>query len=564
MSGIQSHILNESIGESREIKEYNALPEITLESLKERLQRDCNESITSLGQFPDPLLFKGMKEALDIFVWAVSNNKRILCVLDSDCDGVGTFITSIEFFKYFGYQNVEFLIVKRHEGYGFIPKHITDRQIKPDVIITADNGITAHPAVELASQMGIYTIITDHHQPNYKGVPKASAVIDPHQPNCMFPYKDINGTVVVWYFFWAVANRLNLNFKDHWYELMAPELTLTTIADVIKLQGLSRFLVKDGLKKFYSSPRNWVRVFMEDRKEVDAEALAFGLIPCINVAARLADATFAANFLVSPTYQTAKEWYNYLKQLNDHRKEKQEVLDKEISTTYPAWLEHPFICVPGQGEIFHKGIIGPSSGRVAEKFCKPTLILTLSSDGSYYSGSGRSVGDIDLLGIVTSSKNIDIDKTGGHKAACGVTIPREKFTNFWYDVQNVAREIPKEMYRPKINAFGKLPIRLIGLPIYNLIKSYEPYGEGFQKPAFATEGIFQEVKLLGKLKNHMKGFVIDEYGCRIPFMWFFFNEPIKSGQKAKFLYTINKDDFASEKSGELELCIHIKNIISNI
>ena len=89
-------------------------------------------------------------------------------------------------------------------------------------------------------------------------------------------------------------------------------------------------------------------------------------------------------------------------------KKKQELLDKEISNTYPAWLEHPFICVPGQGEIFHKGIIGPSSGRVAEKFCKPTLILTLSNDGTYYSGSGRSIGDIDLLGIVTSSKNIDI------------------------------------------------------------------------------------------------------------------------------------------------------------
>ena len=126
MSGLQSHILNESIGESREIKEYNTLPEITVESLAERLRRDCNETITSFSQFPDPYLFKGMKEAVDIFVWAVSNNKRILFINDSDCDGVGTFITCVEFFKFFGYQNVEFLIVKRHEGYGFIPKHITE------------------------------------------------------------------------------------------------------------------------------------------------------------------------------------------------------------------------------------------------------------------------------------------------------------------------------------------------------------------------------------------------------------------------------------------------------
>ena len=87
---------------------------------------------------------------------------------------------------------------------------------------------------------------------------------------------------------------------------------------------------------------------------------------------------------------------------------------------------------------------------------------------------------------------------------------------------------------------------------------------GFQKPAFVAEGIFKEVKLIGKLKNHMKGFIEDGFGTRIPFMWFFFNTEIKSGERRKFLFQIAKDDFASEKTKQLEICIHVKNIISNI
>ena len=190
--------------------------------------------------------------------------------------------------------------------------------------------------------------------------------------------------------------------------------------------------------------------------------------------------------------------------------------------------------------------------------------MTLSHDGSYYSGSGRSVGEINLLGIVKSSSCINLDKSGGHNAACGVTVPREKFEQFWMDVQCATRDIPKEAYRPKIEAIGKLPINKVSAELYLLIKNFEPFGEGYQKPAFVAEGIFKEVKLIGKLKNHMKGFIEDGFGSRVPFMWFFFNTQIKSGEQRKFLFQIAKDDFASEKTKELEICIHVKSIISNI
>lgn len=560
-----THTLTESFGESKELRAYNSLPDATEEFLEKYLTEKCEETITSQSQFPDPFLFKGMVEAVNLFIWAIKNHKRILCVSDSDCDGVGTFMVFTEFFKAIGYQNVEFFIVKRHEGYGFIPKNIHDRQIKPDLVITADNGITSNDAVDLCNQMGIFTIITDHHQvAAHKGVPKANAVIDPHQPGCGFPLKEINGTFVLWYFFKGVMNTMQLPFRDYWFDMMIAELVLTTIADVMPLKHINRFIVKYGLPKFFWSQRSWVKVFVEGRKEITAEDLSFGLIPSINAAARLADALDAANYLFSPTYGAAKQWLSYLQDLNDNRKARQEALDKEIGTNYAAWLEQPFIIVPGQGERFHKGILGPCSGRVAEKFNKPSIIMTLSHDGKTYSGSGRSVGEIDLLGIVKTSPNINLDKSGGHKAACGVTVPVEKFQAFWYDIQTATQGIPKEAYRPKLEAIAKLPIGLVSDEIYLLIKKFEPFGEGYQKPAFATEGIFKDIKLIGKLKNHMKGFIEDGFGGRVPFMWFFFNEQIKSGERRKFMFQIAKDDFASEKTKQLEICLHVKSIISNI
>ena len=134
-----SHVITDYAGETEESKVFNSLPLVTENFLNEYLAGKCEETVTSLSQFPDPYLFKGMKEAVDIYLWAVKNNKRILHVCDSDCDGVGTFIVNTDWYKHFGYQNVEFLIVKRHEGYGFIPKHITERTVKPDLIITSIN-----------------------------------------------------------------------------------------------------------------------------------------------------------------------------------------------------------------------------------------------------------------------------------------------------------------------------------------------------------------------------------------------------------------------------------------
>ena len=556
--------ITDCAGESEEARVFNSLPLVTPEFLENYLRTNCDESVTSIDQFPSPFLFKGMVEAVNIFIWAIRNNKRILCVHDSDCDGVGTFMVATEFFKLLGYNNVEFFIVKRAEGYGFIPKNITERQIRPDVVITSDNGITSHAAVELCNQMGIYTIITDHHQVNHLGVPNASAVIDPHQPGCTFPYKDINGTFVYWYFYKAIADTMQLHFRDYWFDLMIAEITLTTISDVMPLRHINRFIVKYGLKQFFVSQRSWVKTFTEGKKELLAEDLSFGLIPAINSAARLADAGDAANFLYSPNYGIAKQWFGYLTNLNENRKARQEALDLEIGTNYGAWTNQSFIVIPGRGEKFHKGILGPQSGRVAEKFNKPTILMTLSHDGKYYSGSGRSVGTIDLLGIVKSSKYVDLNKSGGHKAACGVTVPVENFKGFWEDVQIATRDLPKEQFRPKIEAIGKLPINYVSADLYLQIKAWEPFGEGYQKPAFVAEGMIKEVKLIGKLKNHMKGFIEDGLGARIPFMWFFFNEQLKSNEKRRFLYVIAKDDFASEKSGELEICIHIKNIISNI
>lgn len=274
---MSTHLLKEVHGVSEEAQKFMSLPQLDNAGLDSHLASVVDNSITGFHQFPDPSTMKGIDEAVELCFNAIKNKERILCVSDSDCDGMGTYLIFQLFFYWTGYQNIEYMIVKRSEGYGFIPKNITDRQIKPQLVITADNGITAHDACDYCNQHGIKTIITDHHQVNHKGVPPATVVIDPHQPGCNFAYPNINGTFVLWYFCWALSKKLMMQIDI--FHMFLPELVLTTISDVMPLTGINRFIVKYGLGHFFKSDRMWVKLFMENKKELRAEDLAFGLIP---------------------------------------------------------------------------------------------------------------------------------------------------------------------------------------------------------------------------------------------------------------------------------------------
>lgn len=536
------------------------MEQLTQDRIIEILSSKVDDSITSWSQFPDPYQFLGMKEAVETFIRHVNAGSRILFVHDSDADGLGTYMLSHIFFQFFTYNNLEIIITDRHQGYGFIPNHINDRiDNLPNLIITADNGITALAACDRARELNIDVIITDHHQvDSARGKPNA-IIVDPHQASCPFPYKDINGTVVYWYFLKAIAEISGT--KINMIQEFLPELTLTTVSDVMPLNGINRFIVKEGLNAFKHHHRQWVRTFFKvfGKPKVTAEDLAFNLIPAINVTSRLTNAEESAIFLTRTDPTDSNTWLKYIKSLNDVRKSKQEKLMKEIDGLYASWIEAPFILIPG--ENFEKGILGPTAGRIAEYHKKPTIVLTKNKAGTIYSGSGRSTGQIDLLGLVKNNPYVIQDKTGGHKAACGISFPVENLNQVWNDLQLETQKLPSSDYKDTSKEiFGMLELSNIDQELFDEIERFQPFGHKFEKPTFMSTGTFKKVTKMGKEKNHYSMEVEDGFGCKIRAVWFFFSDELKSNKNYTFTFNLAMDDF-NKAPGEETVCLHIKSIV---
>ncbi len=535
---------------------------LTQEQIIQMLKDKVDDSITSWEQLPHYDEMLNIDKAVARFMQAVNNNERILFVHDSDADGLGTYMLSIIFFQFFKYDNIEVMITDRSNGYGFVPKYVDDRiNNLPDLIITADNGITSIDACNRAVELGVDVIITDHHQVDDKrGLPNA-IVIDPHQADDDFPYPDINGTFVYWYFLWAVADAANTPI-DMAYEFL-PELCLTTISDVMPLTGINRFVVKEGLKVFPTHHRQWVMTFYKvfDREKITAEDLSFNLIPAINVTSRLTNAEESAMFLTRNDSKESLTWLNYIKTLNDTRKAKQEDLMITIKGLYSSWLDAPFILVPGDN--FEKGILGPTAGRLAQEFEKPTIILSKNKAGTTYSGSGRSTGSIDLLGLVKNNPYVISDRTGGHKAACGVSFLAENLIPFWEQLQKDTQALHPDLYiDTTTEPLGILNLRDIDYELFLEMEKFQPFGQKFKKPMFYAKGIFKKVVKLGKQKNHYSIEIEDGLGCKLRAVWFFFTDELKSGKTYNFVFSINKESF-KPKTPE-DLVLHIEKVITEV
>lgn len=532
--------------------------ELTEQKITDLLQSKVDESVTSWEQVPHYSQFLNMELAVNRFMEAVNNNQKILFVHDSDCDGIGTYMLSHIFFQFFPYKNIEVIITNRAQGYGFVPRHLDDRiDDLPSLIITADNGITAIDACNRADELGISVIITDHHQVDTaRGLPKA-IVVDPHQPGCPFPFKHINGTVVYWYFLSAIQDiaKTPINMIQEFL----PELTLTTISDVMPLQNMNRFIVKEGLKVFPTHHRQWVKTFFKghDKTYVTAEDLAFGLIPAINATGRLTTADDSAIWMTRENDLESTTWLDYIKNVNAVRKARQFDMNKTIAGLYQGWLDQEFILIPGQN--FEKGILGPTAGTIAQNYKKPTFVVSLNKAGDTYSGSGRSTGSIDLLGIVKDNPYTIQHKTGGHKAACAVSFPADKLMEFFNYSNDLVKSLPKEQYIDKsLDILGNLPFRLVSYSLFQQIETFQPFGKEYPKPVFECEGTFKKLSKIGKERNHYSMVISDGLGTEVRAMWFFFRQEASKKKRYNIKFTINKDSY--NKDDPEAIVLFIENI----
>jgi len=326
-----------------------------------RLEARFPDPFLSLRDLPPPETFKDMSRAADRIVQAIERGERIVLVGDYDVDGVIATAIMSRFFEAIG-TPLETIIPNRFvDGYGLSPT-VLERIDDADLIVTVDNGISAHEAARLCRERGIDLIITDHHiVPDT--LPDAYAIVDQKQPECPFPHEEVCGAQIAWYLCAALNRRLQAGVDLKSYLDM---VAIAIIADMMPLQHINRAMVITGLQQMERSVWPFVQAWQQERSEgpVKADDVGFALAPMINSAGRLEDARIALAYLLAPTLEEARSGYAHLKALNDERKQ----LEQSVTDAAAAQVDETASVIVVHGEAWHEGVVGIVAARLARRF----------------------------------------------------------------------------------------------------------------------------------------------------------------------------------------------------
>ena len=510
-------------------------PSISFKEIEEKLQtRFSKEGFLSLANLPNPSIFKDMDRATERIVKAINNQEKIVLIGDYDVDGVVSTTLIKLFFDEIGVE-LEWIIPNRFsDGYG-LSANIIPRIVDYDLAITVDNGIAAVEAAALCREHNVELIITDHHLlPEV--LPEAYAIVDQKQEDCTFPYDEVCGAQIAWYLI-ASLNRVLSSLVDtkSYIGLVA----IAIIADMMPLQHINRAMVTAGLKLLNRSELPAIKAFLErlDKKSLNAEDIGFQIAPILNSAGRMDDAKYAAQFLMSRNIYDARVRLERLVDFNNERKStEQKITDEALGKVN---VDDKVIVV--DGEDWHEGVVGIVAARVGRAYEKPAIVLTKSEQGDL-KGSGRSFHVCNLFKVTSGCKHL-LNKFGGHDAAIGLSLPIENLELFKSTLQRnyLAENYTEDYVDPDI--LGTLPFSEISFELIEMLKRYEPYGQGNSRPKFITSNvIIEDVNNMGKEDEHRR-FTLSHNGIVQQAVLFKTKEVFEIGQNITLTYGINENYF---------------------
>ncbi|WP_294950995.1 single-stranded-DNA-specific exonuclease RecJ [Sulfurovum sp.] len=517
-------------------------PPVTLDALDIMLQKRFKEGFLSLKDLPHPSTFKDMEKATERIVRAIKNKEKITIIGDYDVDGVTSTTLMKLFFDEIDYP-VAWIIPNRfRDGYG-LSANIIPRIEGTELAITVDNGISAVYAAQLCKEEGIELIITDHHMLAPE-VPEAYAIIDQKQETCTFPYEEVCGAQIAWYLIASLKNALGIKIDMMPYMELA---AIAIIADVMPLRHINRAMVIAGIASLSKSQRPAIRAFMEEngKSELTSEDIAFFLAPLINAAGRMEDASHAVDFLASANIYDARVRLERLMEFNRLRKETEEQITQYALNK--ARREDEVIIV--EGKEWHEGVVGIVAARVARIFEKPCIVLSENEEG-LLKGSGRSYGECDLFDIVDGCRAY-LEKFGGHRAAIGLSLKKDRLDAFRKEVQDayLRANVPVEEVDTEI--MGELSFSEISFALTETVRKYEPYGQGNPRPKFISRNVeILQADTMGKEGEHLR-FSLLQDGIVIPAVKFKSKALYHEGDKVTVIYTVNENHFRGKVTLQL-------------
>jgi len=453
-----------------------------------------------LTELIPPELMPGAKKAVTQIKHAIKANKKITLYGDYDADGITGVAILWRLLTLVG-ADVDYYIPHRiEEGYGLNEDAVRSLAgAGTKLLITVDCGITALSSAELAGQLGIELLVTDHHQFN-SGLPKAAAIVHPALDES-YPNQDSSGSMVAYKLAWAVANEFNAGrrlepiLRD--FMINATSLAaIGTIADVVDLRGENRILTSFGLKALPSCKLRGIRALLETAgltgQQLDSFHIGFRLAPILNAAGRMGHARLAVELLTSDSTVRSMQIAEYLKDQNSRRQHRErKIFNQACEMIVQQGLDHPDRkSIVLAAENWHTGVIGIVASRIVEKFFRPTIMINIGNPGSSIAqASARSIAGFDILGAISACSQ-HLISFGGHKMAAGITIETEKIPQFTTDFENYAKQkLNKNDCVAKLHIDAAAPLSGFKRETVSELRLLGPFGQGNPKPVFATKGV---------------------------------------------------------------------------
>ncbi|MGB9093854.1 MAG: single-stranded-DNA-specific exonuclease RecJ, partial [Gallionella sp.] len=488
---------------------------------------------------------------------AIAAQKKLMVIADYDADGATACAVAVRGLRGFGAQ-IDFIVPNRFEyGYGLTPEIVQLAAAEnPDILITVDNGIASVDGVAEANRLGMQVLVTDHHLPG-DTLPDAACIVNPNQPGCEFPSKNLAGVGVMFYVLLALRAELRTRGAFAETSTLSPTpspacgrgwraasgeggaqlrerdgrrepnlgnlldlVALGTVADVVRLDQNNRILVQQGLQRIRAGRAcAGINALFHAARKIPARAssqdLGFTVGPRLNAAGRLDDMSLGINCLLTDDESVALQITAKLDALNRERRSIETGMQDNALASLEGIDPSDHYSLVLFDESWHQGVIGILASRLKDKFHRPTIAFAKSNNGEI-KGSGRSIAGLhlrDALDLVSKRHPALIRKFGGHAAAAGLSLGESDFENFAAAFEEVAASLldPHDLAR-RIETDGALDPSEMNLEAARLLEE-QVWGQGFPAPQFSDDFIVRNQRVVGekhlKLQLSSQGLLID-------------------------------------------------------
>lgn len=546
--------------------QFPHLPPLVVQILYNRgfvLPQEVDNFLAHRWTGDNPLSLKGMQLAVDRLSRAIINQEPIAVYGDYDADGVTSTVLMVQVLTALG-GNVQPYIPNRfEEGYGLNNEalaELAERGVK--VVVTVDCGIRSVNEVAFGNSLGLDIIITDHHTVGEK-IPPALAAINPKQPGCAYPFKELAGVGLAYKLAQALLQAGELSSyrnglqADNFLDLVA----LGTVADLVPLYGENRKLVQRGLQLLNRAPRPGLSALMlqgntRPVSQISAGTIGFVIGPRLNAAGRLDSALAAYRLLMAPTELEA---IHLAADLDRQNKERQKLTDEMVNlareTIVSDRASQPLYFVSHQE--FNPGVVGLAASRLSEEFYRPVLVAEHGPEVT--KGSARSIPEFHITEALDQCADLLV-RYGGHAAAAGFTVENKNLPTLRERLLKIARrQLDVEQLRPTVFIDGEVNLRGVRPSLIESVAGLQPFGYGNPTPRFLTRNLkIKQVRAVGRDGHHLRLLLHDgrQIWSAIGFRQGYWVERLRVSQPVDVVYSLEFNEW----NGERQMQLNIKDL----